>query len=136
MTQAQRKTDVETSGMVYNIFDVIPLDDFQRGYWNAQQYKRFEILDRAKSALEDAKVGHSLRVVSGLEVDLDTAEGHDVMERYAQDCVAEGFEGIMIKSVDAPYVCKRADYWMKWKPTISVDLNIVGFEEEIGRAHV
>jgi len=133
MKQAQRKTDVETSGMVYNIFDVIPLDDFQRGYWNAQQYKRFEILDRAKSALEDAKVGHSLRVVSGLEVDLDTAEGHDIMDRYAQDCVAEGFEGIMIKAVDAPYVCKRADYWMKWKPTISVDLTIVGFEQGTGR---
>lgn len=133
MKQAQRKTDVETSGMVYNIFDVIPLDDFQRGYWNAQQYKRFDILDRAKSALEDAKTGHSLRIVSGLEVDLDGAEGHDVMNRYAQDCVAEGFEGIMIKAVDAPYVCKRADYWMKWKPTISVDLNIVGFEEGTGR---
>jgi len=133
MKQAQRKTDVETSGMVYNIFDIIPLDDFQRGYWNAQQYKRFDILERARRALEDAKVSHSLRIVTGLEVDLDTAEGHDVMNRYAQDCVAEGFEGIMIKAVDAPYVCKRADYWMKWKPTISVDLNIVGFEEGTGR---
>ena len=100
---------------------------------NAQQYKRFEILDRAKSALEDTTAGYSLRVVSGLEVDLDTAEGHDIMNRYAQDCVAEGFEGIMIKAVDAPYVCKRADYWMKWKPTISVDLTIVGFEPGTGR---
>jgi DNA ligase-1 len=133
MKQAQRKSDVETSNMVYNIFDIIPLDDFQRGYWNAQQYKRFEILDRARGALDDAKVGHSLRIVSGLEVDLGTAEGHDVMDRYAQACVEEGFEGIMIKSVDAPYVCKRADYWMKWKPTISVDLTIVGFEEGTGR---
>ena len=133
MKQAHRKSDAETDGMVYNIFDIIPLDDFQRGYWNAQQYKRFEILDRAKSALEDTTAGYSLRVVSGLEVDLDTAEGHDIMNRYAQDCVAEGFEGIMIKAVDAPYVCKRADYWMKWKPTISVDLTIVGFEPGTGR---
>jgi len=133
MKQAHRKSDAETSGMVYNIFDVIPLDDFQRGYWNAQQYKRFDILDRARGALEDAKVSHSLRVVSGLNVDLDTAEGHDIMQRYAEDCVAEGFEGIMIKAVDAPYVCKRSDYWMKWKPTISVDLTIVGFEQGTGR---
>ncbi len=133
MKQAHRKSDAETSGMVYNIFDVIPLDDFQRGYWNSQQYKRFEILDRARSALDDATGPHSLRGVGGLEVDLDTAEGHDIMNRYAQDCVAEGFEGIMIKSMDAPYVCKRADYWMKWKPTISVDLTIVGFEQGTGR---
>ena len=64
---------------------------------------------------------------------LDTAEGHDIMQRYAEDCVAEGFEGIMIKSMDAPYECKRSDFWMKWKPTITVDLNIVGFEEGTGR---
>jgi DNA ligase-1 len=133
MKQAHRKSDVETSGMVYSIFDIIPLDDFQRGYWNAQQYKRFDILERARGALNEATGKHSLRIVTGLEVDLDTAEGHDIMERYAQDCVAEGYEGIMIKAVDAPYVCKRSDYWMKWKPTITVDLNIVGFEEGTGR---
>jgi len=131
MKQAQRKSDVETDGMVYNIFDIIPLDDFQRGYWNAQQYKRFDILDRVRSSLVDET--SCLKIVSGLEVDLDTAEGHDIMNRYAQDCVAQGFEGIMIKAVDAPYVCKRADYWMKWKPTITVDLTIVGFEEGTGR---
>jgi DNA ligase-1 len=71
--------------------------------------------------------------MSGIDIDLDTAEGHDVMNRYAQDCVAEGFEGIMIKNLDAPYESKRSDSWMKWKPTITVDLNIVGFEQGTGR---
>lgn len=131
MKQAHRKSDVETAGMTYNIFDIIPLDDFQRGFWNAQQYKRFNILDQAWGYLLDNSC--SLKIVQGLEVDLDTAEGHDIMHRYAEDCVAEGYEGIMIKSMDAPYVCKRADYWMKWKPTISVDLEIVGFEAGTGR---
>ena len=131
MKQAHRKSDAETDGMVYNIFDIIPLDDFQRGYWNAQQYKRFDILEQARGRLDGKD--SALRIVEGLEVDLDGAEGHDIMHRYAEDCVALGFEGIMIKSVDAPYVCKRSDYWMKWKPTISVDLAIVGFEEGTGR---
>lgn len=131
MKQAHRKSDVETGGMVYNIFDIIPLDDFQRGYWNAQQYKRFDILEQARGVINEENT--IIQIVSGLEVDLDTAEGHDVMQRYAEDCVAEGFEGIMIKAVDAPYVCKRSDYWMKWKPVISVDLEIVGFEEGTGR---
>jgi DNA ligase-1 len=107
------------------------LDDFQRGYWNAQQYKRFDILEQARSRINEENT--VIQIVTGLEVDLDTAEGHDVMQRYAEDCVAEGYEGIMIKAVDAPYVCKRADYWMKWKPTISVDLTIVGFEQGTGR---
>jgi DNA ligase-1 len=71
--------------------------------------------------------------MNGLDVDLDTAEGHDIMQRYAEAAVEGGFEGIMIKSMDAPYLCKRTDSWMKWKPTITVDLNIVGFEEGTGR---
>jgi DNA ligase-1 len=132
MKQAHRKSDAKTSNMVYNVFDIVPLDDFQRGYWNAQQYKRFDVLGSARNMLPVDKVSN-LQIVSGLEVDLDTAEGHDIMHRYAEDCVNNGYEGIMIKSLDAPYVCKRADYWMKWKPTISVDLEIVGFEEGTGR---
>ena len=131
MKQAQRKSDVQTDGMVYHIFDIMPLDDFQRGYWNAQQYKRFDILEKARGIIEEN--ASCLKIVSGLEVDLDTAEGHDILERYARDCVAEGFEGIMIKTVDAPYECKRSDFWMKWKPTITVDLEIVGFEQGTGR---
>ena len=55
------------------------------------------------------------------------------MRRFANDAVAEGYEGIMIKDVDAPYECKRSSFWMKWKPTITVDLEIVGFEQGTGR---
>jgi DNA ligase 1 len=39
----------------------------------------------------------------------------------------------MIKDLGAPYECRRSTFWMKWKPTITVDLNIVGFEEGTGR---
>ena len=130
MKQAQRKSDVETTGMVYHIFDILPLDSFKEGHCNLQQFKRVEWLESARSALQETEC---LRIMNGLDVDLDTAEGHDVMNRYAQDAVAQGFEGIMIKSMDAPYECKRSDFWMKWKPTITVDLNIVGFEEGTGR---
>ena len=130
MKQAHRKSDAKTDNMVYHIFDILPLDALKEGHCNLQQYKRIEWIDSAKTQLMDTDC---LRIMTGLDVDLDTAEGHDIMNRYAQDCVAEGFEGIMIKSLDAPYECKRSDSWMKWKPTISVDLSIVGFEEGTGR---
>jgi DNA ligase-1 len=55
------------------------------------------------------------------------------MRRFADASVAQGYEGIMIKELEAPYECKRSSFWMKWKPTITVDLNIVGFEEGTGR---
>jgi DNA ligase-1 len=39
----------------------------------------------------------------------------------------------MIKELQAPYICKRSTDWMKWKPTITVDLEVVGVEEGTGR---
>jgi len=130
MRQAHRKSDAETTGMVYHVFDMIPLVDFERGHWNAQQHKRLALLDKARERL--AKTD-PVQIMPGLEVDLDTAEGQDIMRRFANDAVAEGYEGIMIKDLDAPYECKRSSFWMKWKPTITVDLNITGFEAGTGR---
>jgi len=130
MKQAHRKSNVKTDGMVYHIFDIIPLDDFSRGFWNAQQHKRLAILEQAEPQI---KASDCLRIMPGMTVDLDTAEGHDIMRRFANDAVAQGFEGIMIKNLDAPYECKRSHFWMKWKPTITVDLSIVEFEEGTGR---
>ena len=40
---------------------------------------------------------------------------------------------IMIKELEAPYICKRSTDWMKWKPTLTVDLEVVGVEEGTGR---
>jgi DNA ligase-1 len=131
MRQARRKKDAKTTGMVYHIFDIIPLDDFERGHWNAQQYRRVGMLDRARTVIEAQTT--CLRVMPGITVNLDTSQGRDIMHRFAADAVAQGYEGIMIKDLHAPYECRRSSFWMKWKPTITVDLTIVGFEEGTGR---
>jgi DNA ligase-1 len=130
MKQTQRKRDAKTTDMVYHIFDIMPLTEFRDGFCNLQQHKRIDLLKRSHARLPE---NSCVQVMPGMDVDLDTAEGHDIMRRFAEDSVKAGYEGIMIKSVDAPYECKRSDFWMKWKPTITVDLNIVGFEEGTGR---
>ncbi len=130
MKQAQRKRDAKTTDMIYHVFDIMPLTEFREGFCNLKQSKRIELLKRSQSLLPELGC---VQIMPGIDVDLDTAEGHDIMQRFAKASVAEGYEGIMIKSMDAPYECKRSDFWMKWKPTITVDLNIVGFEEGTGR---
>jgi DNA ligase-1 len=130
MKQAQRKTDVKTDGMTYSVFDWLPLQDFERGFWNAQQHKRFHILEEYREVFEQTDC---VRVMVGIDVDLATAEGHDVMRRYADDSVAAGFEGIMIKDLDAPYECRRSTFWMKLKPVYDYDLKVVAVEEGTGR---
>lgn len=130
MRQARRKENVQADDSVFHIFDVAPLPDFRRGYWNAQLSKRIEKLKKIRTYIDRMP---NVELLSNIEVDLDTAEGHDQLNRYAKDMVNLGYEGIMIKNLDAPYECKRNTFWMKWKPTITVDLTVVAIEQGTGR---
>jgi DNA ligase-1 len=130
MKQARRKRDAKTEGMIYHVFDMIPLDDFERGVCNLTQRQRIDMLERARVTMP---ADGMIQFVPGMNVDLDSAEGQDVMRRFAEAAVAKGYEGIMIKDLNAPYRCKRTSAWLKWKPTISVDLKIVAVEEGTGK---
>lgn len=130
MRQARRKTDAQAEDSVFNIFDIIPLSDFRQGHWNAQLEKRIKILENIRHVVDDMP---NVELLPHIMVDLDTAAGRDQLERYAKDNVNAGFEGIMIKEMSAPYLCKRSTDWMKWKPTITVDLEVIGVEEGTGR---
>jgi DNA ligase-1 len=130
MRQARRKTDVQADDSVFNVFDIIPLSDFREGHWNAQLRKRIDILEHIRHVIDTMP---NVELLPHIMVDLDTAAGKDQLERYAKDNVNAGFEGIMIKELEAPYICKRSTDWMKWKPTLTVDLEVVGVEEGTGR---
>lgn len=130
MRQARRKTDVQADDSVFNVFDIIPLQDFRRGHWNAQLRKRIALLDNMRPVIHNMP---NVELLPHIMVDLDTAAGKDQLERYAKDNVNAGFEGIMIKELEAPYVCKRSTDWMKWKPIYDYDLTVVGVEEGTGK---
>jgi DNA ligase-1 len=130
MKQARRKTDADASDSVFYVFDWMSINDFQRGHCNTQLRKRIDRLESLRSVFGAES---AVKIMPGIEVDMDVSEGHDVMRRFAEDAVTAGYEGIMIKALEAPYECKRNSFWMKWKPTITVDLNIVGFEPGTGR---
>lgn len=130
MRQARRKENVDAADSVFHVFDVLPLADFQRGHWNAPLSKRIALLEAMQPAFDKMP---NAELLPHLQVDLDTSEGKNQIERYANEMVNAGFEGIMIKNLDAPYLCKRSTDWMKWKPTITVDLQVIGLEEGTGR---
>jgi DNA ligase-1 len=112
------------------VFDVLPLVDFRRGYWNAQLEKRIAVLEEMRTVFDKMS---SVDTLTHLMVDLDTAEGRDQFRRYCNDKVLEGFEGVMVKELKSPYECKRNTSWLKYKPTISVDLKIIAVEEGTGK---
>jgi DNA ligase-1 len=130
MRQARRKENVQADDSVFNVFDIIPLDAFREGHWNSQLEKRIKILEDMRPVIDNMP---NVELLPHIMVDLDTAAGRDQLDRYAKDQVNLGFEGIMIKELQAPYICKRSADWMKWKPTITVDLEVIGVEEGTGR---
>lgn len=130
MRQARRKENVAAEDSVFHVFDILPLADFKRGHWNAQLYKRIDLLRNMQNAIDKMP---NVELLPHLRVNLDEHEGRSVFERYCRDMVEAGYEGVMIKDLEAPYICKRSTFWMKYKPTITVDLEVIGLEEGTGR---
>jgi DNA ligase-1 len=130
MRQARRKENVSADDSVFNIFDIVPTEEFMRGRWSKPLSYRLELLSKIKPLLSGTG---NIQLLSHILVDLDTSDGRDQFERYCSDTVAAGYEGVMIKDLGAPYQCKRTTFWLKYKPVITVDLEVVDVEEGTGR---
>jgi len=131
MKQVHRKETVQNSDAVLHLFDTIPLGCFKAGVWEKPQSFRSEI---TKHWVEEHKA--VLKHVQALEwedVDLDTPEGNNRFVQLNKAAVDGGYEGVMIKDVDAPYECKRTHAWLKAKPFIEVTLEVTDVEEGTGR---
>ena len=130
MKQVHRKSDVQSEDARLMLFDILPLSEFQAGKSVMGQRRRSNLL-RSMQAVFD-KIG-SIDIVPQKEVDLDTYIGELEFKQYNLDAIEAGYEGIMIKSVDAPYEAKRSHSWLKMKPFIEVSLTAVAVEEGTGK---
>jgi len=130
MKHARRKGQGDAVDSVFTVFDILPLSSFREGHWNAQLRKRIALLDNMRPVISRMP---NVELLPHLMVDLDTAAGRDQFHRYCHDQVAAGFEGVMIKNMEAPYECRRSTDWMKYKPVLTVDLEVIDVEEGTGK---
>ena len=131
MKQVHRKDNVQNNDAVLHLFDMAPLGNFLNGKYDKPQHERSAMV---KYWVEDHKA--VLKHVQALDwetVDLDTPEGNKRFVELNKAAVDGGYEGVMIKDVDAPYECKRSHAWLKAKPFIEVTLEVVDVEEGTGR---
>tara|TARA_B100001093_G_scaffold498803_1_gene547349 strand:+ start:2351 stop:3610 length:1260 start_codon:yes stop_codon:yes gene_type:complete len=126
MKQVYRKTDVDTSDAYLALFDVLDLSDYNRGYGTLNTMERKEILENM--AFEDC-----IREVEWTKVNLDTEGGQRIFKAMNKTAIEKGYEGLMVKPIEAVYECKRSPAWLKIKPIIEVSLNIIGIEEGQGK---
>ena len=130
MKQVHRKSDADASDAVLMLFDILPLSEFKSGTSTLGQRRRSNFLKQFKATFD--KVGN-IGIVPQVEVDLDTSVGEMQFAAFNKDAIDLGYEGIMIKDIDAKYVCKRHVAWLKQKPFIEVSLEITDVEEGTGK---
>lgn len=127
MKQLNRKQDVDTKDAKLALFDCLPLEDFLAGECKIAQTQRHEALAEFQPLLDQITSG-SIYVVPKLSVNLDTEEGQKAFREFNAETIEAGYEGVMIKDPSSTYQTKRTDAWLKIKPWITVDLEVVGFE--------
>lgn len=130
MKQVHRKEDVQAQDARLMLFDILPLSEFQKGQSVLGQKRRSNLLRSMKAVFD--KIGN-IDMIPQEEVDLDSYVGELQFKQFNKDAIDRGFEGIMIKDLDAKYECKRSTSWLKQKPFIEVSLTVSAVEEGTGR---
>jgi DNA ligase-1 len=130
MKQVHRKSDADASDAVLMLFDMLPLSEFKAGKSTLGQKRRTAFLKQFKGVFDKVS---NIGLVPQVEVDLDTAIGEMQFVAFNKEALKNNYEGIMIKDLDAKYVCKRHVAWLKQKPFIEVSLEVTNVEEGTGR---
>jgi DNA ligase-1 len=98
----------------------------------------FDLLHLDGSDVIDLPLRDRLRRLDAVAGDhvvrrVTTADAQDG-EEFFRTCVQDGFEGVVVKRADAPYVAgRRGGDWIKVKPVRTVDLVVLGVEWGSGR---
>jgi len=126
MRQAYRKENVNTEGTYLALFDFLPLEEWKSRDAAMICQDRYEILcQRLRHA---GNLSH-LRLVPRHIV----AAEYDAIKGMHDEFVAQGYEGAMVKDLDAPYKFGRGPEVMKLKAFFDADLKIERLLEGTGK---
>lgn len=131
MKQLNRKENVQTEDAVLHLFDMIPMKDFVAGKCVETQETRSEALNIWYNLVKEFTP--NIKILSSEVIDLESVTGRERLREINEMAIEGGYEGIMIKDLTAPYENKRSSSWLKLKPVITVDLEVVGVEEGTGK---
>jgi len=123
-TSTVRKDGIKKN-VVFHVFDMIPLEDFQNGICNIPCLERKEMLHLILSSL-------NLKWIKEVPMLYMGEDKNQIIELLNQ-MISQNEEGVMVNIADAPYECRRTQSILKVKKMQTCDLVILGFEEGEGR---
>ena len=127
MRQAYRKESVDTTETYLALFDYLSLEEWDSKDTVMSCKDRYEVLlDKMADSCVDLNLVQPVERVTVKNTLENIKEQHDI---YAE----EGYEGAMVKFLDAPYKFGRGYEVMKMKVFHDVDLPIRGLLEGTGK---
>lgn len=122
------KTKKDDSEIVYNVFDAMYLDAWVE---QACDMKYSERVRLARSVITSLKKDAPVTQVPHI-----MAKDEKELKVFFSKCLDEGFEGVMLKTLDTPYKFKRSKNILKLKPCMTHELVVVGtYEGRRGTRH-
>jgi DNA ligase-1 len=112
------KSKKDDSTMRYHVFDIVDFTAWQQQVSNT--HYRARLLD-LQLTIGDT-LGTPFRYVKST-----TANDETELRQFYNECLAEGYEGVMLKRLDTPYQWKRTDAILKMKPVATEEGVIVGW---------
>jgi hypothetical protein len=107
----------EASGMVVVAWDIIPLNEFKKGFFDYAYDFRFQILEEKQTQLTTSR----LRIVKSVVA----VNWEEVNAAFAAHLEA-GEEGVIVKNFSAPWEDNRSKHMQKLKAEKEAELRIVG----------
>ena len=134
MKQVYRKENKDIADVYLALFDYIPLNEWRAGKSKTSCRKRYEILEDQvgrgyRSAKRYSALFDYIRTVDRYVLPSD----YEKIKAKHDEFVASGYEGAMVKIIDAPYSFGRDWSVMKFKAFFDVDVEIKGMLEGTGK---
>ena len=114
------KKGKDDSSMIFHVFDAMPFIDWKDQVSELTLMNRVELVDELVIKCDNSVV----KQVPGRLAN----NQEELLGMYAAETSA-GFEGVMLKDLDAPYLFKRSSNIKKLKPTMTFEGVIVGHYE-------
>lgn len=120
------KTQKDDSNLYYNVFDAMPLVDWENQECTLPYAERVKLVHEVILACASFAQNAAPRV---RQVPHIMAQNEAELKAYFARCMDDGFEGVMLKTLDTPYKFKRSDNLLKLKPYVTYEGVIVGHYE-------
>lgn len=113
------------TGLIYNVFDLLSLEEWDLGSSDDELFLRYDFLK------EDVFYGKSLKHIHLVE-ELYRGQDKSAITHWFNFAKVKGWEGIMIK-LNTPYVRKRTSNMLKVKEFDTLDLEVIRVNEGTGK---